>query len=146
VKRVAVLAAVVVLAGCGGGSGGTTLYDGEEWGVVLKGDRAEVRHLVDGKWEVDTSGAVTLRILGPEPNEAAPNPPQVAVAIRSKAPLVELFMWVDGNRLLEKGGGSSTNFTMYGAPNALDPGTHTAVAYARTASTGSAVAWKFKVS
>jgi hypothetical protein len=137
--------AIALLAGCGG-SNGSTLYEGTDWRVVLKGDRAEVGHRVNGKWETDTSGAVTLEILGPKPNAVATNPPQVAVAIRSEAPLVELFLWVDGNRLIEKGGGTSTNFTMYGAPNRLDPGTHTAVAYARSASSGSAVTWKFRVS
>jgi len=119
------------------------LYDGGDWRVTLQGGKAEVRHLVDGKWVVAPAG-VQIQILGPKPNEVAPNPPQVAVSIKSNAPLKELFLWVDGNRLIEKGGGTATNFTMYGAPNALDEGSHTAVAYARTATGGSAVAWEFR--
>jgi hypothetical protein len=142
VKRAALFVAVAVLAGCGS-SRTSTLYDGGGWRVTLQGEKAEVLHRVGGRWVVAPAG-VTLEILGPRPNAVAPNPPQVAVAIRSKSPLEQLFLWVDGNRLIEKGGGSATNFTMYGAPSALDAGIHTAVAYARTASSGSAVAWRFE--
>jgi hypothetical protein len=141
-RRAALLLAVAVLAGCGGGSKVSRLYDGGEWQVTLEGQQARVLHLVDGKWTVAAAG-VKIQILGPKPNKVAPNPPQVAVSITSKAPLKELFLWIDGNRLVEKGGGTATDFTMYGAPNALDQGTHTAVAYARTATSGSAIAWKF---
>ena len=48
-------------------------------------------------------------------------------------------------RLLEKGGGTPTNGTIYGAPLKLSPGEHTAVGYARTGFSGSAVAWTFTV-
>ena len=65
--------------------------------------------------------------------------------MRSTTPLVESALWVDGNRLVEKGGGTPTNGTIYGAPGELAPGTHTAVGYARTAQSGSAVAWRFVV-
>ena len=98
------------------------------------------------KWVVDKSHAVKLEILGPKPNEKAPNPPQVAITMRSKQPLVESALWVDNLHLFEKGGGSPTNGTIYGAPaNPLDPGTHVAVGYARTAFGGSVVAWTFRV-
>jgi hypothetical protein len=68
----------------------------------------------------------------PGPNQVAPNPPQVAITMRSKQPLVESALWVDDLHLFEKGGGSTTNGTIYGAPaNPLEPGTHVAVGYAR---------------
>jgi hypothetical protein len=140
---------LLVVAGCGGGGGGSateTLYSSPDWGVVLKDGKAEVLHVVDGKPVVDTSGDVKIEILGPKPGEHASNPPQVAIAMHSTTPLVESALWVDGFRLLEKGGGTPTNGTIYGAPNRLDPGTHTAVGYARTATSGSAVAWTFTVS
>lgn len=141
------LAAVVLLAGCGGGGSKVeTLYSGGEWVVDLNGGKAEVRHYVNGKWVVDRSGSVKIEILGPKPGETlTANPPQVAITMHSKTPLVESALWLDGNRLLEKGGGTPTNGTIYGAPpNALDPGTHVAVGYARTAATGTAVAWVFQ--
>src|SRR5438132_1560700 len=79
-------------------------------------------------------------------SETAPNPPQVAITMHSKEPLVESALWVDDLHLFEKGGGSPTNGTIYGAPaNPLDPGTHVAVGYARTAFGGSVVAWTFRV-
>jgi hypothetical protein len=70
----------------------------------------------------------------------------VAVALTARKPIEEAALWLDGARLIEKGGGSPTDYTMYGAPNRLDPGTHTAVGYARTATSGTAVAWTFTVS
>jgi hypothetical protein len=147
-KRAVLLLAVgVLLAGCGGsGSKVETLYSGGEWVVDLNGGKAEVQHYVNGKWVVDRSGSVKIEILGPKPGETlTANPPQVAITMHSKTPLVESALWLDGNRLLEKGGGTPTNGTIYGAPpNALDPGTHVAVGYARTATTGTAVAWVFQ--
>ena len=143
-RALAAAAAVFLLAGCGG-SKMQTLYRGAAWGVDVKDGKAEVLHLVGGKWVVDTSHAVEITILGPKPNELAPNPPQVAIAMHSKTPLVESALWVDGYRLFEKGGGTPTNGTIYGAPNPLPAGTHTAVGYARTAFGGTAVAWTFTV-
>ncbi len=146
-RAVLLLATGVLLAGCGGsGSKVETLYSGGDWTVDLNGGKAEVQHYVNGKWVVDRSGSVKIEILGPKPGETLTgNPPQVAITMHSKTPLVESALWLDGNRLLEKGGGTPTNGTIYGAPpNALDPGTHVAVGYARTATTGTAVAWVFQ--
>jgi hypothetical protein len=151
---------LVLLAGCGGGheatttaatgpgarSDQTTLYTSNGWTVVLRRHKALLYHYVGNRWVVDRSHAVKIEILGPDPNELAPNPPQVAITMRSKQPLVESALWVDDLHLFEKGGGSPTNGTIYGAPpNALGPGTHVAVGYARTAFGGSVVAWVFRV-
>jgi hypothetical protein len=155
-KRLVLVLVVVVLAGCGGGGGGKeetlhtsqaeVLYTSNGWMVTLDGDKATLYQHVGDKWVVDNSHAVKIEVLGPEPNQVAPNPPQVAIAMRSKQPLVESALWVDDLHLFEKGGGSPTNGTIYGAPaNPLEPGTHVAVGYARTASGGSVVAWKFRV-
>jgi hypothetical protein len=148
VKRFALLVSVVlVLAGCGGGKHELTLYTSNGWTVTLRGHKATLHHYVGGKWVVDRSHAVEIAILGPKPDGSAPNPPQVAITMHSRQPLVESALWVDDLHLLEKGGGSPTNGTIYGAPaNALDPGTHVAVGYARTAYGGSVVAWVFRVS
>jgi hypothetical protein len=147
-RRVLALAAVALLAGCGGsGAKVETLYSGGDWVVDVNNGKAEVQHHVNGKWVVDRSGGVKIEILGPKPGETlTANPPQVAITMHSHTPLVESALWLDGNRLLEKGGGTPTNGTIYGAPpNALDPGQHVAVGYARTASTGTAVSWTFRV-
>ena len=144
-KRLALLGTIALLAGCGGGSSEQTLYSGPDWSVTLDHGKAAVHHLVDGKWVVDDSGDVKIEILGPKSGQLTSNPPQVAITMHSKTPIVESFLWVDGNRLFEKGGGTPTNYTLYGAPTVLEPGTHTAVGYARTAFGGSAVAWTFRV-
>ena len=146
-RRLAALAAVALLAGCGGGgkSSEQTLYSAPDWAVTLDHGKAEVQHRVNGKWVVDHSGAVKIEILGPRTGQLTSNPPQVAITMHSRTPIVESFLWVDGNRLFEKGGGTPTNYTLYGAPTVLTPGTHTAVGYARTAFGGSAVAWTFQV-
>ena len=124
-----------------------TLFSGAGWTVALDHGKAEVFHYVGTRWVIDRSHGVTIEIIGPKPGKhSLSNPPQVAITMRAKTPLVESALWVDGNQLLEKGGGTPTNGTIYGAPLKLTPGTHTAVGYARTASSGSAVAWTFTVS
>jgi hypothetical protein len=125
--------------------GSTTLYQGGEWAVVVKGDSAVALHLVGGDWKPDRSGAVKVTFLGPQGTVAPIS--QVAATLSAGSPLVESALWVDGVELLEKGGGlTATKGTIYGAPNtALAPGKHLAVAYARTASDGTAVARVFHV-
>jgi hypothetical protein len=133
-------------------AGGTvkTLYQGTSWSVVqvTKGKiaRAQAFELLGGAWRPDTSDNVKVEILGPQPNAKATKMPQVAIQITSPAPFVESALWVDGTELIEKGGGTKTRGTIYGAPaKNLAPGLHVAVGYARTATTGTAVAWVFHV-
>jgi hypothetical protein len=167
---VAALAAlVVVLAGCGGskkaatvgtttnatarpspaailGPGGRALYVGGDWAVVQRGAKAAAVRWVGRKWRVDDRGLVKIDVLGPR--GAAPGTPQVAAQMTGRTRLVEEGLWVDGTELLEKGGGlKPTQVTVYGAPeHPLRAGKHVAVAYGRTATAGTAVAWTFTVS
>ena len=157
-RALSLLLMALALAGCGGSSKsatttsaaappgpGTTLYAGGDWAVVLDGDHATAFHRVADTWSADTSGAVKIRILGPDGAVAAT--PQVAAELSAKQPLIESGMWVDGKELVVKGGGlSATKGTIYGAPGTpLTKGTHVAVAYARTAQHATAVAWSFRV-
>jgi hypothetical protein len=180
VKRIALIAGVLLLAGCGStkhaaprppkpavpspaaamrtllkASGATgdvvkTLYQGTSWSVVqaTKGAtaRAVAFELLGGRWHPDTTKNVKVEILGPQPGSKATKLPQVAIQITAPAPFVESALWVDGTMLVPKGGGSETRGTIYGAPaKNLKPGLHVAVGYARTATTGTAVAWIFHV-
>lgn len=127
-----------------------TLYQGTSWAVVQETNKghalAEAFELLGGKWKPDTSGNVKVQILGPQPGSKATKLPQVAIEVTSPAPFVESAIWVDGTELIEKGGGTPTRGTIYGAPaKNLTPGFHVAVGYARTATTGTAVAWVFHV-
>lgn len=163
-RLLVLLPAAVVLAACGGGSkhaattttvpspsgsvgaGAKTVYQGGKWSVVLAGTKAVVLHLRGNRWVADRTGSVKVEILGPQPGATVDPIPQVAAQITSQTDLVESALWVDGKELLEKGGGSPTRGTIYGAPEAkLKKGTHVAVAYGRTATTGTAVAWRFTV-
>jgi hypothetical protein len=134
-------------------AGGTvkTLYQGTSWSVVqvTKKNRAlaEAFELLGNRWKVDTSNNVKVEILGPQPGSKTVKMPQVAIQITAPAPFVESALWVDGTELMEKGGGiTKTRGTIYGAPaKNLAPGVHVAVGYARTATTGTAVAWIFRV-
>jgi hypothetical protein len=167
--RPASLAALVVLAaaltGCGGsakhaatstsstppgpasvvGAGAKTLYRSTNgWAVVQQGGKAVALHLVRGTWKPDRTGAVRVRILGPQ--RSAASRPQVAAEISAKNDLAETALWVDGEELLVKGGGSPRTGTIYGTTAApLAPGPHVAVAYGRTATAATAVAWTFRV-
>ena len=157
------LAAALIAGGCGSSSAsqttttpppppkpgpGQVVFQGSSWAVVLHDGRATAMHLVDGAWTPDRSGIVQVDILGPKPGSKG-NPPrlQVAAQLRGNADLVESALWVDGVELLEKGGGlTPTRGTIYGTTvSPLAPGKHTAVAYARTGTHGTAVAWTFSV-
>ncbi len=128
-----------------------TLYQGSEWAVVQStspGKASAVAfRLVAGRWQADQSARVKIDILGPQPrSRGAPTTPQIAIEFAAPAPFVESALWVDGTELQEKGGGSPTKGTIYGAPaRPLKAGLHVAVGYARTAKTGTAVAWVFAV-
>ena len=126
------------------------LYVGGDWAVASvrtrRGAYAAAFRLVGGRWRADLSRRVKLRVLGPEPRAKAAKTPQVAAEISAPAPLVESGLWIDGEPLDVKGGGTATKGTIYGAPAApLAPGTHVAVAYGRTATHGTATAWTFSV-
>jgi hypothetical protein len=124
--------------------GAHVLYAAESWGVVLKGTNATAVRLVHGHWRPDRSNRVKVEILGPEPGSTAPPRPQIAAQLTAPTSLVESGLWVDGQELDVKGGGSPTHGTIYGAPaKALPAGKHVAVAYARTGTTGTARAWSF---
>jgi hypothetical protein len=150
----------LLAAGCGSSGGehaatatpaiarpgpGRILYEGGAWAVVLRGTHALALHLADGVWRPDTTGKVRIAILGPKARSAAM--PQVAAEFRAPSAFVEEGLWVDGKELLEKGGGlTPRRVTVYGAPDhRLRRGRHVAVAYGRTTTHGSAVAWTFTV-
>lgn len=137
---------VAALAGCGGSSV-KPLYESGDWRVLVANGKATAQHRVDGKWRADTTGAVHVSILGPQPGKAAAAMPQVATELTAKSALVESGLWVDGVALFQKAGSlSPKRETVYGAPDGpLATGRHTAVAYARTATHASAVAWTFRV-
>jgi hypothetical protein len=163
VRRIALLLAAAALAGCGGSSKSSApttapsvpapgaakvLYQGSGWAVVVDGDKARAFHLVGGRWLKDASGKVKISILGPTPKSSAAAIPQVAAELSAGAALVDSALWVDGIEVNAKGGGlTPKRGTIYGAPTkALKRGTHVAVAYARTATHATAVAWSFHVS
>lgn len=160
VRRLAPLALLVLAAGCGSAKHadtttsaaapprpgpGRVLYDGGTWAVVLSGTKATALHLAGGAWHPDRSGTVKITILAPKGK--ATTTPQVAAEFKAPTRFVETGLWVDGKELLEKGGGAKpSDVTIYGAPDGkLARGRHVAVAYGRTATTGTAVAWTFHV-
>lgn len=159
-RRLALLGLVLLLAACGSSKKATTttvaapplppghvLYEGSAWSVAQAGDKATAYHLVGNRWVADRSGVVKVEILGPKPGSKAAAIPQLAFQLTGNAPLVDSALWVDGTEVLTKGGGLTPDKgTIYGAPaKALKRGEHVVVAYGRTATHGTAVAWVFRV-
>lgn len=158
VRRLPLLAFVLVAAACGGTKHAATtqatqapppgdvVYQGTSWAVALSGTKAIAYHLAGGKWVADKSGDPKLDILGPKPGSSAASIPQVAFQATAKTDLVDTAMWVDGVEVLGKGGGlTPKRGTIYGAPaKPLKAGAHLAIAYARDAHHGNAVAWAFR--
>jgi hypothetical protein len=164
VRRLPIVLTLLLLAGCGSSREsattttapaerpaptsaveGTVLYEGGDWAVVTSGNKAVALRFRNGAWHPDRTGTVEVRFLGPD--SPAPPTPQVAAELRAPTKLAESALWVDGVELLEKGGGlTPTRGTIYGAPSSeLAPGEHVAVAYARTATAGTAVTRVFVV-
>ena len=160
VRRLPLIALVAVLAACGGAkhAGGNTIasetktpppgdvvYQGTSWAVAVSGTKALAYHDVGGRWIADHSGDPKLDILGPKPGQKVAATPQVAFQVTAKTDIVDTALWVDGVEVLGKGGGlTPKRGTIYGAPGKpLKPGPHLAVAYARDAKHGHAVAWAF---
>jgi hypothetical protein len=164
VRKLLLLPAVLVAAGCGSSKGAApvttttpvssplsalpgshVLYYSGGWAVLQKGASAVAAHKVGRRWRPDRSDRVRVEILGPRPDRTAPALPQVAAQLSSQSALVESGLWVDGKELVVKGGGSPTLATIYGAPaHALRAGRHVAVAYGRSDSSGTARAWVFR--
>ena len=167
-SSVAILAVafVAALAGCGGsspskssttaavekpaaaiGAGAKTIYQGDVWAVVVDGAKAVALRRVGQVWKPDRSGGVKIDILGPKPDSTAAPVSQIAVELSAKTDLADSAIWIDGAEVLTKGGGlAPTRGTIYGsAATPLAKGKHQAVAYGRTATTASAVAWSFSV-
>ncbi len=163
-RRLPIVLVLLLLAGCGSSKqsastttapaerpsptsavDGTVLYQGGDWAVVTSGNDAVALRFRNGAWHPDRTKTVKVTFLGPD--SPAPAMPQVAAELRAPTKLAESALWVDGVELLEKGGGlTPTRGTIYGAPSAdLAPGEHLAVAYARTATAGTAVAHVFVV-
>ncbi|HEY5295929.1 MAG TPA: hypothetical protein VIJ70_10690 [Gaiellaceae bacterium] len=156
----------VALAGCGGsstqkqtttaaaanpaaavGAGAKTIYQGDLWAVVADGAKAVALRHVGDVWKPDRSGSVKIDILGPKPGSTVAPVTQVAAELSAKTDLADSAIWIDGTEVLTKGGGlTPTRGTIYGSSAApLTKGKHQAIAYGRTASTASAVAWSFSV-
>ena len=178
-RRLALLLAAGLLAGCGGSSKPKTtsttavpsataamqaliakhpalagklslLYEGPSWAVVQstgKGTAAAVAfRLRNGRWVADRSGSVNVQVIGPRSGTTTSSTPQVAIELKAHAPLVETGLWVDGQELLERGGGTPKEGTIYGSPvRPLRPGAHVAVGYGRTTKNATAAAWVFRV-
>lgn len=135
-----------------------TLYRSGVWAVAYvmsnrsgegtrkRGAYAVALHLLGGRWRADLTGRVGVEILGPQPGTRTGVRPQLGVELRARTPLGESGLWLDGRELLEKGGGSLTRGSIYGAPDhRVSPGVHVAVAYARAGAHASAIAWVFRV-
>jgi hypothetical protein len=158
-KLACLLVLALISAGCGSSKAtppssppqpgpGKIVYQGTEWAVVADGGKATAQHLVGGTWRPAARGTVKIRVLGPKPgSKHNPSIPQVAAELSAGEELVDSALWVDGAELLTKGGGlTPTRGTVYGAvTRRLRPGRHTVIAYARTATHATAVAWTFSV-
>jgi hypothetical protein len=125
------------------------LFESPVWAVVESrgaGKASAVAfHLVKGVWAPDRSASVSLRVIGPKAGSTTSDSPQVAIALKAHAPLVETGLWVDGQELIERGGGTPREGTIFGSPAApLKAGEHVAVGYGRTKANGTAAAWVFR--
>lgn len=127
-----------------------TLFQSATWAVVesqrKKSAAAVAFRLAGGKWVADRSGKVKLQVLGPQAGSTTTAKPHVELKFLTPAASVESALWIDGNELVERAGGTPTSGTIVGSPlHPLAPGEHVAVGYARTRVHGAAVAWVFSV-
>lgn len=97
-------------------------------------------------WRIDLSAPTSITPLGAT-GRVAVGPAQLAVAVRSRAPVTAVAMWVDRRGFpVQIGGLSQRNLTAYGLPpRPLRSGRHVVVAFASTGATATAIAWTIVV-
>lgn len=151
------LAAILLLAGCGGGADGPTVPGapagakvqsrdlGGGWSVAwtVVGGKGYAAVFHDGK----PAKGVRVTPIGPDPGESVGRIPQVAAGMKASAAIVDYSLFVDDQALDAKGGGlRPQDVTIYGAPaSSLSPGPHVALAVARAGDSAGAAVWPFTV-
>lgn len=101
-----------------------------------------------GAWRVELGGPLRLRPLLPEPGKTIRTSfPQVALEIRSRTPIAEGGLWLDGVAFSAESGGVNNRWvTIWGRTGVPpEPGEHFVVGFARAGHAGAAVAWSFTV-
>jgi hypothetical protein len=115
-----------------------------EWAVVAV--KAEGRlfatalHREQGRWRVDVGGVVAVDPVHPLPG-GTPTRPQLSARVDAAQQPEDARLWLDGRPLPATVGRAG----LVSAPlGPLDPGTHTVVAFARTADDAAATGWTIR--
>jgi hypothetical protein len=129
----------------------------EEFAVAAYGGRladdryatfATALRLEEGAWKLELGGPVQLEALVPDPGEVERRGgAQLAAGIKADAAVAEGGLWLDGESVPGKSGGTDErNITIFSDPvEGLARGPHAVVAFASTAYDASALAWMFTV-
>jgi hypothetical protein len=121
-----------------------------EFGVVAVDDGKRLYavplRLEGERWKLELGGPVTIRPLGPQPDEVEPVVAQIGVAVGGPAGVGTAVVYLDGRSESPKVYTTKTNSTLVtNFDPALDPGRHTVVVFATDSRDAAARAWAFRV-
>jgi len=97
-----------------------------------------------GAWTVELPGPLTIEVLGPDPGSRGEKVAQIGVEVHGGGGAGDAVLYLDGVTLQSRaatGPKSATVFADLASP--LEPGLHTAVAFATRGGNAAARAWTF---
>lgn len=96
-------------------------------------------------WRVELPGALKIDVSGPPPRSKGKFADQIGVEVTGRAGGGPALLYLDGITLDPKIYSSPTSATVYASfPNGVEPGRHTAVAFASSGDRAAATAWTFE--
>lgn len=120
-----------------------------DFGVVAlsRGDHAYANPLrrEGDVWRVELPGPMTIDISGPPPGSKGKFASQIGVEIKGRSSGGTALLYLDGETLdpdIYAGPTAATVFASF--PNGVEPGRHTAVAFALSGDNAAAEAWTFR--
>lgn len=95
-------------------------------------------------WRVELPGPLTIEISGPPPGSRGKFADQVGVEVHGRGPTGVTAIWVDGITLQSRSFAGRNAVTVFAnLEGGLEPGRHTATAFASRGSNAAAAAWTF---
>jgi hypothetical protein len=96
-------------------------------------------------WKIELTNRVLIEPLRPEPGERLARRTQLAAQIDAARPIEEAGLWLDGDALRTRGGGTSSHSqTMFAESGRLATGPHFVIAFASAGNDAAALAWTFR--
>jgi hypothetical protein len=110
-----------------------------------RGAYAAALRLEPEGWRLELRGPIRIRPLRPDPNETVSGVSQLAAEATGPSALGDLGIWLDGQAVPGKyGGTSSKRLTLFTQPGQIEPGRHSVAIFVSAGGSAAAFAWSFR--